>query len=86
MFKNNGGKHYDMLISLMLHTGFQGRRPFGCAEDFLKIFYHKWVWGQPGHVTQIQRTNICPHTNGFSTCDLALIGHAALEEMFENYG
>ena len=36
----------------MLHTKFQGHRPFGSGEDFFKVFTIYGLGGHLGHVTR----------------------------------
>ena len=38
----------------MLHTNFQGHRPFGSGKDFLKDFT---IYGHGGHLGHVTRTD-----------------------------
>ena len=43
----------------MLHSKFRENRPACSGEDFLVVF--TIYGGHLGHVTQISRSNFCPH-------------------------
>ena len=70
----------------MLHNKYQGHWPFGSGEeDFQRVFTLYGHGGHLRHVTQTPRT-IFPPTHGGSTWNLAWIGKAVSEKMFENGG
>ena len=67
----------------ILHTNFQGHRPFGSGEeDFLRFLPYKGMAGIcPGPFEQ----TFVPLSQGGSICNLASIGPVISEEkMFEN--
>ena len=71
---------------LMLHTKFQGHRPFGSREeDFLKVFTIYGHSSNLGHVTWTIWTVFRSPSHGGSTWNLASIGPMVSEDkMFEN--
>ena len=69
----------------MLHTKPQGHWPFGSGEeDFWRVFTIYGRGGHLGHVTQTPEQTFVPPTHGGSKWNLASIGPAVLEKIFEN--
>ena len=78
--------NYDRPESPMLHTERQGHWPFRSGEeDFWRVFTIYMRGGHLGHVTNTPQTNFLPSHWG-SIWNLALIGPAVLEKIFENGG
>ena len=69
----------------MLHTKFGENWPAGSGEeDFRRVFTIYGRGGHLGHVTQMLRTNFrSPYPRKFHL-NLALIGQAILEKIFEH--
>ena len=52
----------------MLHTKFRENRPAGSGEDFLKDFYHIWVWRPSwSYDPDVAKKKFVPPTQGGST-------------------
>ena len=62
----------------MLHTKFCGNQMTGFRKDFLTVWVHY------GQVTHMPQTCFCSPTHRGSTQNLASIGQAVYEKMFEN--
>ena len=76
-----------VLEHLILHTKFQGHRPFGSGEDFFKVFTIYGHGSQLYHVTRTVWTNFRSPSHGDSIWNLASICPVVSEEkMFKEYG
>ena len=74
----------------MLHTKFPGSWSTGSGEDFCRVFTiygHIWAW-RPSSTCDPDAANKLspPPTQGGTTKNLALIGQAVSERMFEHCG
>ena len=71
----------------MLHTNFRENRPPGLEKKIFEVFFTIYGRGRHlGHVTQMPRTNFRSPYPRDSTLNLALIGQAVLEKIFEHCG
>ena len=82
------GINLVVLKYTMLHTNFQGHRPFGSREeDFSIFFYPIWAW-QPYWSCDLDRLNILSYPHPMKTpleIWLQLSPAVSKEKKFENF-